>query len=93
MGCLLILIALCMPRIFLLIGWLTGFFAAASAWDTKVWPVLGFFFAPYTTLAYGCCYVYNGGVFSEGWIVLMILAIVFDIGGSGSGANSSSSSH
>ena len=51
MGCLLPFVAIFAPRlvmffIFLLTNWF------ASAYQTVIWPLLGFLFMPYTTLAY-----------------------------------------
>ena len=51
MGCILVVIALAVPRVLMFFMWLlTDWFA--RAFDTVIWPVLGFLFMPYTTLAY-----------------------------------------
>ncbi len=84
MGCLLVAIALMVPRILMVfILLLTDWFG--RAYETAVWPVLGFFFMPYTTLAYLAARL-NNGALSGGWLALFIAAIVVDAshwGGSG----------
>jgi hypothetical protein len=51
MGCLLPCLAVLMPRVVMFfIVLLTNWFALA--YQTVLWPLLGFFFMPYTTLAY-----------------------------------------
>lgn len=61
------------------------------AYDTTIWPLLGFFFAPYTTLAYAFAINHHGSV--EGMhLVLVVVAVLVDlgvIGGSGHSANQS----
>ena len=76
MGCLLPFVALLMPRLTLLfIALLTNWLS--KAYEIALWPVLGFFLMPYTTLAY-MAGVLNGG-FSEGWVVLLAVAIWVDL--------------
>ena len=84
MPCLLVVIALMVPRvtmvvIFLLTQW---FQAAFSDW---VWPVLGFVFMPYTTLAYMAAVLNTSGPLTPGWVVLIIIAVVVDMGHWGGG--------
>lgn len=77
MGCLLILFAIILPRITMILLFLfTNWFAV---FPNFIWPLLGFFFMPYTTLAYMAGMVYNHQI-SNGWIVLLIIAIIFDLG-------------
>jgi len=83
-GCLWILGALIMPRLLLFVLWIIGFFENADPWNTWIWPLLGFFFMPVTTLTFGLAHVYNGGDFSFWWIVGMILAVLYDLGSGGS---------
>ncbi len=79
MGCLLIIFAVILPRItMLLIFLLTNWF---SVFQTIIWPVLGFVFMPYTTLAYLFAMIYNHHQISNGWIVLLVVAIIVDLGG------------
>lgn len=84
MGCLLTLIALAVPRVLMLfILLLTDWFG--RAYDTHVWPILGFLFMPYTTLAYMAAMLRNNHSLSGGWIALFIVAVLFDSGHWGGG--------
>lgn len=85
MGCLVAIIALMVPRVtmvfvFLLTGWF------GRAYDTVVWPLLGFFFMPYTTLAYMAAMLGNNRSVSGWWLVLVILAVLADLGHEGHGS-------
>ena len=87
MGCLLPIIAIFVPRlvmffIFLLTNWF------ALAYHTVIWPLLGFCFMPYTTLAYMAAMLNNNHELSNGWLVLVIIAVFFDLGGQGRSARS-----
>jgi len=66
--------------IFLLTNWF------ASAYQTVMWPLLGFMFMPYTTLAYMAAMLNNNHNLSGGWVVLLIVAVFFDLGGQGKSA-------
>jgi hypothetical protein len=82
MGCLLPIIAIFVPRvvmffIFLLTNWFT------QAYQTMIWPLLGFLFMPYTTLAYMAAMLNNNHQLSGAWIVLVVVAVFFDLGGQG----------
>ena len=58
------------------------------AYDTTLWPLLGFFFMPYTTLAYAFGKNANGSI--EGlYLVLVIVAVLFDFGSIGGGGRQS----
>jgi hypothetical protein len=79
MGCLLPCLAVLMPRlvmffIFLLTDWFP------RAYDTILWPLLGFFFMPYTTLAYMAAMLNNHHTLNNGWLVLVVIAAIFDLG-------------
>jgi hypothetical protein len=79
MGCIVALIALLMPRLVMFFIWLmTDWFS--RAYDTIIWPFLGFLFMPYTTLAYMAAMLNNNHQVSGGWLVLLIVAVVVDIG-------------
>ncbi len=43
------------------------------------WPLLGFFFLPFTTLAYAFSVNYGGGVKGI-YIVLVVVAVLLDLG-------------
>ena len=78
MPCLLVLVALLLPRLALVLIWLfTDWFAAV--FDLWLWPVLGFLFLPYTTLAYMAA-ILNTGAVTLAWGILIVLAVIVDIG-------------
>jgi hypothetical protein len=77
---LIILFGLCVPRVILVVCWLAGTFA--GVWAGWLWPILGFLFMPYTTLAYGLAHSYGGGV-EGGWLIAVIVAVVFDLSSNG----------
>jgi len=79
MGCLLVLLALLLPRVTMVVIFLfTRWFQAA--FDTWIWPVVGFLFMPYTTLAYMAAVLNTPGPMSPGWIILIVLAVLVDVG-------------
>ena len=76
--CLAVLILLLGPRLFLIGVWLmTNWY---KAFDSSVVAFLGFLFLPYTSLAWMFIYFNNGGQIQGGYVVLLILAVLFDIG-------------
>lgn len=81
MPCLLALIALFVPRIVIaLLALLTTYMS--SAYNTLIWPLLGFFFMPYTTLAYAFAMNSNGSVTGV-YLVVVVIAVLADIGAFG----------
>ena len=79
MPCLAVLIALLVPRVVMFFIWLlTDWFA--RAYQTQLWPVLGFLFMPYTTLAYLAAMLNHPGAVSGGWLVLVVVAALVDLG-------------
>jgi len=84
MPCLIVLIALLVPRIAMLFIWLlTDWFG--RAYDSVIWPLLGFILLPYTTLAYMAAMLNAGGL-TSGYLLLMILAVIVDLSHYGGGA-------
>jgi len=85
MPCLVVILALAAPRLAMVLIWLlTGWFGQAyGAW---LWPLLGFFFMPYTTLAYMGAMLNNSGHVGGGWLVLVVLAVLVDLGVWGGGS-------
>lgn len=78
MPCLLGCFALSAPRLVLLVLWLFSDYIN-RAYDKNVWPLLGFFFLPATTLAVAAARNEHGSV--EGWwIAIVVLAVLFDLG-------------
>jgi len=87
MGCLIVLFSLAVPRFILLILWLTGYLE--KAYDSFLWPMLGFFFLPLTTVAYAVAQnELDGGASSVGGVILIVIALFIDIGLLGGGARS-----
>src|SRR5438105_133512 len=88
MPCFLVIIALFLPRVALLLIWLlTGWLG--KAYETVLWPLLGFFFMPYTTLAYMAAMLNNNQQINNGWLVLLIVAVIVDLGHYGESARHS----
>ena len=89
MGCFcigLLLLALG-PRFLLALIWLFTNWPdmAFKGW---MWPLIGWFFMPWTTLVWMGAEINNGGRFSGIWLVLLIIAILSDLSGNGASANS-----
>jgi hypothetical protein len=78
MPCLILLLALLAPRITLVFVWLLSGYLD-RAYDTAIWPILGFFFMPVTTIAYAVARNEGGGI-HDGWIALYVLAVLLDLG-------------
>jgi hypothetical protein len=84
MGCLLAIVGLITPRVVLAILWIFTDYLS-RAFETFLWPLLGFFFLPTTTLAYAVATNSLGGF--EGWgLVVLILGVLLDFGVLGGGA-------
>jgi hypothetical protein len=84
MPCVVAIVALMVPRVVMFFVWLlTNWFD--RAFQTMVWPLLGFFFMPYTTLAYMAA-ILNAGQVSGLWLVLVIVAAIVDVGHWGGGS-------
>ncbi|HEX4077164.1 MAG TPA: hypothetical protein VHX49_17320 [Candidatus Acidoferrales bacterium] len=84
MGCLLLILFLAFPRVVLL---LLYFFTnyLQRAYHALLLPLLGFIFLPLTTLAYA--WMVNTGQPTAGVnLLILIVAVVIDLGGLGGGA-------
>ena len=82
MPCLLVIVSLILPRVTLFFIWLaTNWFG--KAYETAIWPLLGFFIMPYTTLAYMAAMLNNNHQVSGWWLALIIVAALIDLGGNG----------
>jgi hypothetical protein len=57
------------------------------AYQTTIWPLLGFFFMPLTTLAYAWAINDRGSVAGI-HLVVVVLAVLIDLGLLGGGASS-----
>jgi hypothetical protein len=86
MPCLLGCLALAFPRlVIVLLAVFTTYLG--RAYDHFIFPLLGFFLLPYTTLAYALTINEHGSV--EGlWIVLIVVAVLADLGSYGGGERS-----
>ena len=77
--CLIVAIGLALPRLLMLFIWLlTNWFG--QAFHTWFFPALGFCFLPYTTLAYMAAMLNNNHTVSVGWLALIVLAALVDLG-------------
>lgn len=81
---LLLLLALLVPRLLLLVLWLTSNYLDVFA--SALWPLLGFLFLPLTTLAYAFALHAGGGLHGVNLVLVAIAALV-DLGALGGGAS------
>ena len=82
MQCLPVILAFFFPRVgIILIALFTNWFH--TAFNTVLWPLLGFLFMPYTTLAYMAAMLNNNRSLSGGWTILVIIAALVDLVGHG----------
>ena len=81
--CLIMLLVFLGPRFGILVGWLTWPARWEAAFDTAIFPILGFLFFPWVTLAW--LLVAPGGVegFDYLWLGLCALLDVATFAGSG----------
>jgi len=87
MPCLLALLALIFPRLVIaLLALFSNYMSAA--YDTLLWPLLGFFFFPFTTLAYAFAINSNAGSVSGIYLVIVVIAVLIDLGSLGGGGSS-----
>lgn len=82
MPCLLVAVAVFFPRLVIILLWLFSPYLS-SAYETWIWPVLGFIFAPFTTLAYAVAMNQNHGQLSGWYLALFVVAILFDLSSHG----------
>ena len=76
--CVAALLLLIGPRAFLIGVWLmTNWY---NAFDSTLVAFLGWLFLPYTSLAWIYIFFHNGGQIEGGYLILLILAVLFDIG-------------
>jgi hypothetical protein len=85
MPCLLLIVLLAFPRIALVLIFLFSHYLQ-HAYHGLILPLLGFLFLPLTTLAYA--WMANTGRPTTGVnLVILIVAVVIDLGGLGHGAS------
>ena len=78
-GCLLALASAISPRFGLFLVWLVTDRIPAAFDGNWLFPILGFFFLPWTTLAWAVAWAPVGGIKGFGWFVV-IFAFVVDLG-------------
>ncbi|MSO40388.1 MAG: hypothetical protein EXQ70_00535 [Solirubrobacterales bacterium] len=86
MGCLFALLAIISPRLALIALWLFGDLLS-RAFDSWLVPFLGFFFIPWTTLAYAVMWSSSRGVEGFEWFIV-IFAFFIDMGSYAQGQRS-----
>lgn len=86
MPCLIGCLALAFPRVVIVLMVIFSDYIG-QAYQTTIWPLLGFFFLPLTTLAYAFAINSNGSV-SGLYLVLVVVAVLVDLGIVGGGASS-----
>ncbi len=80
--CFLALTTIVGPRIIMILLFLfTNWFY--RAFNSFIWPLLGFLLMPYTTLVYTLAMVFNHHSLTPGWLVFIIIAVIVDLGGQG----------
>jgi hypothetical protein len=84
MPCLVVLLAFFFPRVVLACLALFTHYLG-NAYHGLIVPLLGFFFLPYTTLAYAWAKNSHGSV-EGGYLVVVIVAVLIDLGVVGGGA-------
>ncbi|MBI1372689.1 MAG: hypothetical protein GC159_07990 [Phycisphaera sp.] len=83
MPCLLAILALFLPRLVIaLLALFTTYLQ--NAYQTFLWPLLGFFFMPFTTLAYAWAINAHGSV-TGAYLIVVVIAVLLDIGSLGGG--------
>ncbi len=83
MPCLLVLVVLLFPRIVLILMWLFSTMLD-RAYHGLVLPLLGFIFLPITTIVYAW-FVGNGLPIQGFNLILLIIAVLLDVGSHGGG--------
>ncbi len=78
MPCVIVLLLMGLPRVALLVTWLFSTYLD-RAFVTNLWPFLGFFLAPLTTLAWAFAMNTWGKVEGPG-LALVVVALVVDLG-------------
>lgn len=79
MPCLIALLALLTPRLVIVLLALFSTYLT-DAYNTVIWPLLGFFFMPFLTLGYAAAVNEGGGVKGL-WLAVVIIAVLMDLSG------------
>jgi len=87
MPCLLLILLLAFPRVVLLLLFIFSNYLQ-RAYHGLILPLIGFLFLPLTTLVYA--WMANTGQSTQGVnLLILIVAVVIDLGGLGGGGNNS----
>ncbi|HZV67932.1 MAG TPA: hypothetical protein VFG10_00220 [Saprospiraceae bacterium] len=87
MPCIVVAVALFFPRILIAVLWFfTSWFI--GVFDSILWPLLGFIFLPVTMLWYSVVIKQYGGQWTTVNIIIMVIAVVIDMGSWGGGYKS-----
>jgi len=78
MPCLFLIVLLGFPRLALLLVWLLTNYMR-TAFETHIWPVLGFLFMPYTTLCYMWAANATNHQITGGWVFLVVFGAFLDL--------------
>jgi hypothetical protein len=84
MPCLVLILALAFPRVVLVLVYLFSNYLQ-RAYDTLLWPLLGFIFLPLTTLVYAWA-VNTGGTLDGIYLAAVVVAALIDLGSLGAGS-------
>jgi len=83
MGCLLLILVLAFPRVVLVLMFLLSHYLE-RAYSGLLIPLLGFFFLPLTTIVYA--WLVNSHMAVAGVnLLILIIAVIIDVGGLGGG--------
>lgn len=83
MPCCLAILALAAPRVVIVLLVLFSDYIG-NAYESLLWPLVGFFFLPLTTLAYAYAIHSAGGVTGI-YLVLVVIAVLIDLSSNGYG--------
>ena len=86
MPCLVGCFALAMPRLAIVLVVVFSDYLG-RAYETTLWPILGFFFMPTTTLAYAWA-INSAGSVAGVQLVVVVMAVLIDLGLLGTGGAS-----
>ena len=75
--CLVVLLSIAIPRGMIIILFFTDWFK--GVFSSAVWPILGFIFLPTSTLWYSAVKNWYDGVWGSAQILVMVLAVIFDL--------------
>jgi hypothetical protein len=78
MPCLLGCIGLLAPRVMIVLVVIFSDYIG-RAYETMLWPIVGFFFMPMTTLAYAWA-INSQGTVSGVYLVVVVVAVLIDLG-------------